>query len=454
MLTASRPLASPLLKLYLAAWAGYFVLLTVLPVSYSRLQAPLAVISLCLWIAISCVVAMIVEWLLGRARSTALRLPLSGGRPLSLTDLKRIIYFGMTLSVAGFLCLLYDRIFVQHIDFSQGIAVARELWRQAGEDRSGVSSAFSVIGYLIGSAFFCSIAIAHLHWEIVPTALRRLVTYGGLLLVMGNSLLTGGRSIILVQLAAVVAVAGIRKLHGLRGFPGRGLRTAAIGLAVLSLAIGYSVYVFGQRAIAGRTLPALYADTEVAYLGGQPTPAYFAIDDLPSGISGFADLSVVAGMYLTHSYGTFEAVLEGGNLPGSATFIYVRELLAKLSLIPPANNDWVFQGLFLSLPGSLYYDFSWPGFYLGAVLLGLALGCVPALLIRTGGSGLFLSLGLLFVLCALLAPLLLAIDILSVPFMVLGFILVDALNRMRGGGTNWLIVADPVSLYEPVAKRQ
>jgi hypothetical protein len=43
-----------------------------------------------------------------------------------------------------------------------------------------------------------------------------------------------------------------------------------------------------------------------------------------------------------------------------------------------------------------------------------------------------------------MAPLVLAIDILSVPFLVLGFVQLDLVNRLLGGPSNWLYVSHPV----------
>ena len=51
--------------------------------------------------------------------------------------------------------LTYDKLFIQKIDYSAGLAFAREEWRQLGEEREGqASSIFSVIGYLLGSSYY------------------------------------------------------------------------------------------------------------------------------------------------------------------------------------------------------------------------------------------------------------------------------------------------------------
>ena len=56
-----------------------------------------------------------------------------------------------------------------HAELTQGIAVARYLWRNEAEARAGgVSSLFSVVGYLIGFSFFATAAIAHLAHSTPP----------------------------------------------------------------------------------------------------------------------------------------------------------------------------------------------------------------------------------------------------------------------------------------------
>ena len=219
-LTSRRPRwSAPHINLYIAVWIGYCALLLILPVRYGRLESFTTVWSMSLWVLLSAAVAYGVHIALDRGTNDTRRYLI--GRPLQTSDVSRIVYIGMGLSALGFACLFFDRVVLQGIDYSQGIAIARELWRREGETREGVSSVFSVVGYIVGFSFFCSIAVAHLHWEHISKAARRTVFFGGLVLVMANSLLIGGRSIVLVQLAAIIAIGGFRTSFGLAAFPGR-----------------------------------------------------------------------------------------------------------------------------------------------------------------------------------------------------------------------------------------
>jgi len=436
--------SAPHINLYIAVWIGYCALILILPVRYGRLESFTTAVSLLLWVLVSAVVAYGVHAVFGRGADQRRRYV--AGRPLETSDVVRIVYIGMILSAVGFACLFFDRVVLQGIDYSRGIAIARELWRRAGESREGVSSVFSVVGYIIGFSFFCSIAVAQLHWERIGKAARRVVIFGGIVLVMANSLLIGGRSIVLVQLAAIVAIGGFRKSLGLAAFPGRVGRVFLIGGALFVLGLGYSIYVFGARAAAGGGLPALYVEGTLPWLGGEPTDAFFALERLPEALADTAALGTLAGAYLTHSFGTFESALEFGGTPGTVSFIFVRELLAKMGLIAAPTEALAFEGRFLSLPGSLWYDFGWVGFYVGAVVMGVLIGVVPAVLSWSRGGGIAICIAMTLLLTALLAPMVMAMDILCVPFMVIGFGLVDMVHRLRGGGGNWLVVGRRVWL--------
>jgi hypothetical protein len=98
------------------------------------------------------------------------------------------------------------------------------------------------------------------------------------------------------------------------------------------------------------------------------------------------------------------------------------------------------EGRFLSLPGSLWYKFSRPGFYAGAVVMGVLIGLVPAVLSSSRCRGTGSDIAMTLLLTAPLAPLLMAVDIICVPFMIIGFGLVDVVHRALGGGGNWVVL--------------
>lgn len=368
---------------------------------------------------------------------------------MSIAALERLIWLSLAMSVIGFLSLCFDRVVLQGIDFSNGIAAARQLWRIAGEGRESVSSIFSVVGYLLGFTFFVSTTLAHLHWENLRKRTRFGVVAIAFLLVAAHSLLTGGRSVVLVQLACIVSVCGLRAILGVKMMPGRGARIWLGGSVAMILCVGYSLYVFSARAELGDTLPERYAAGMLGYLGATPTAGFYKLNMMPSSAAATAQFATVAGAYLTHSYGTFESVLAMDMTPGGVSFGFIRDLLSKLGVGEPEPAQWILSGRFLSVPGSLWYDFGWIGFFVGAAVVGVLMGSAPRILMLRNGGGVSLMAVLVILLTAFLAPLVLSIDILSVPFLVLGFIQVDAIQRLFwGGGGNWLQISHAVRRAE------
>jgi hypothetical protein len=430
--------------LYALAWLGYFGLLALLPVRYGTLEAFPALASMLLWVGLSLLTAHTTHFAVAARRPITRSEFLAAGRPFTVAELERLVWLSIWMALAGFVCLCYDRIILQGIDFTQGIAVARQLWRRAGEVRGGVSSIFSVLGYLLGFSFFVATTLGHLHWEFLARRTRWGVIISATILVAANSLLTGGRSIVLIQLASIVAVGSIRALLGLRMMPGRGVRIWLGTTLTLLVAVGYSLYVFSARADTGKVLPEKYATAMLGYLGGEPTQGFYDLNVLPAPVAATTQFATVAGAYLTHSYGSFESVLQMEAKPGSVSFGFVRELFAKMGVGQTDSADWLLSGRFLSVPGSLWYDFGWGGFFAGAIVIGLLFGFAPRVLALRNGAGLSIAIVLVTIMTGLLAPLVLSIDILSVPFLLLGFLQVDLINRVLRGPANWLYVSKPV----------
>jgi hypothetical protein len=359
----------------------------------------------------------------------------------------RLIGIGMVLSFAGLGLLLVDKVVIQQIDFSQGIAIARDLWRREGEFREGISSVFSVLGYLLGFTFMAAAALAHLRWESLRPAIRTFALCGSVFLGLAYSLLTGGRSIILVQLAAFAATGALRVLAGHKFFPGRMLRALSWAIALLGLAIFYSVYVFSERAAAAGIDPSVYSNEMLAFLGGSPTDRFQTLEALPEGLSGVAQFGVIAGAYLTHSFGTFESVMDMMSTPGSASFVFARSLLARLGMSDPVVEEWILSGRFLSLPGVLWYDFGWLGVCVGAALLGILLGLIRPLLHVKRFPATSTSFCVAIIVTCLISPLLLAPDLLAFPLMWVGFLVLGLIACLANIRISWLPAAGVMRVF-------
>lgn len=417
-------------------WIGYFCLMAVLPIRYDSVELSNALSLLVIFVVMTAGCAT----LLGAFHSAAAK-PQDAGvlcaaRPLDRSELNHIVMLGLVLSGVGLALLAYVRVSVQGIDYSQGLAVARELWRVEGEARSGVSSPLSIPGYALAFFFFASTFLGHLHWEYLSRWSRCHLVVGGLLLVVGHSVLSGGRSVLLLQLVSVVGVAVIRKAQDRKSFPGRFWRGALFATVSILAAISYFLYVFSERAIASGVPAEAYAQSAIAFMGAAPTEVFLAIPSLPEPLASLTHFCVIAGAYATHSVGTIASVMEYSSHQGVATFVGAREFLAAFGLMHESEG-WVLAGAFLSLPGALWYDFGVLGVLAGAGSTGAALAGVGWIIRNGSGGGISVGFAAATLITAAVSPLIFALDSLAFPFMVLGYLGLASYSHLVFGSRNW-----------------
>lgn len=346
---------------------------------------------------------------------------------------RSLVRIALWMSVVGLVALVYDKVAVQGIDYSEGIAAAREEWRELGEEREGqASSVFSMVGYLFGSAYYVAIVLALTQPRVLAPAQRLPALLASIALLLANSAISGGRSSVL--LAAVVSLAALASRRNLRLtdlLPGRSSRRAFA--VVAALAAAYLLYVFSARAQSGDTDVLEYALDFLPFLGLEVSPWYErALDGGP--LSAFSALCVLAASYVTHSFATVAAILEAGPEDKTIVFLHIASLLNKLGALSPPDGDWFLAGRMPSVPGAFWHQFGAAGFVGGSLLLG-ALGAaarrwtalrpqrlVPLGVFTLGGATLMLT------------PMLFAADFLSFPFAFGSFLqlaLVDRWLRWR-----------------------
>lgn len=426
------------LKMYLFVWAAWLILWLINPVSYNGGNVWGAISLLFIFVAVSVFVALGMQGVFISAPRVRLARPRPG---LGVKELSFILKISILLSFIGTACLFYDRMVIQGIDYSHGIAVARSTWNNEEKLRGGISSWASVVGYLIGSDYFVTAVLCFLHWEWIPGKLRARALFAVVVLLGLNSFLLGGRSIVMMIFCALFATGMLRHMYGRPFLPGRKRTHRVIGLIVL-VGISYSMYVFHARAVASDMAPVVYARNNVLWLGGKPTSTFDAIGSLNKPVADVLYLSVQVDAYLTHSLGILQLSMVAPNRPGTASFNYARELLSRIGIPVSGDENWLFAGKFITMPGSIWYDFGWSGVILAAVVLGLSLGLCQIMVANRNAAGIGVVFALAIWLTALLAPLLISVDIMSFPWMVLGFIEMSALAFVRYGGHSWLEVAE------------
>lgn len=407
-------------KHFFITWLAYWLAILILPV---RSIYPEVYSAFLLQISF---VALVLIGYFGVVVVGGSHKPLSISREAKL-DIARLIKFSLLFSVIGTLFLIYDKLYVQNIDYSQGVAVAREAWRREGEQRAGgVSSIFSVLGYLLSSGYFVAATLLVIVGNELSTLKRLIIVLLIFILLMTNSFLAGGRSnVLLIAVFVVGAIAATRSWSFKEIFSSSWLRLI---IYILSFsAFVYVLYVFSERAKATGVDPLSYLNGFLPYLGLELNS--HILNGMGEQIlANVSSLLILSTSYITHSFSTTAAIMQHG--PGSETivFVYPMKILFKLGLTPQPDSAWFLAGRFPSLPGALYYQFGLFGYSSIAFLIGMLSGIARVCYFLYPSSVLLLCFYLTMYSVLLVSPLLLVIDFMSFPFVVVSFIFV-ALTR-------------------------
>ena len=406
-----------MLKRFSAVWITYWLVYLILPVSSiypNTIEAFIVQLTFVVSVVAGCVAVDIV-------------LPHGIGAEIKVQKLsgaRRIATWCMFLSCIGIAALVYDKVHVQGIDYSHGLAAARQQWRRLGVSRDGaISSMYSVVGYALSSLYFVSLMLALTQRHAFTLRRRLAVVILSFILLMISSILAGGRSNILLGAAFFAASLGSVEAGSIRYVFSR-LSARMWIYAGVGLGAGYTVYVFYSRAQAGDTRAVAYALGFYADLGLKAAPWFKQfVETTPGG--GLLAMIVLAFAYIEHSFASVSAIVSW-HLPGDKTllFAYLDSLASRLGLMAPPDTAWPLAGKFPSLPGELLYQFGWLGFLIASAIVGFLSALVKAWFGAARSSllryGVYLSVECVL----LLSPLIFAGDVMSFPFIVASFVMV------------------------------
>lgn len=407
-------------KHFIVVWMLYWATVALLPV-HSIYPGTVAAATL----QIAFVLLVLLGMAVARSTVEVRAMPVAG--QFDIPGTKTLIKIALAMSVVGLLSLTYDKVYVQGIDYSEGVAIAREEWRQLGEEREGVSSIFSMLGYFLGSAYYVAIVLAITQIRTLSAGQRLWALLLGFVLMMANSAITGGRSNVLLVAAFVLgAFVSRRRLTFARVVPGRTHRRLI--KLILLLGFAYTVFIFYQRAQAGEVDALDYAIDFLPFLGLEPSEAYRASLD-GTLLSSLSAMLVLTLSYVTHSFATAAAIMDVPVEDKTIIFLHITGMLAKLGFSSPPDGDWFLSGRLPSVPGSLWHQFGWFGFIIGSWLLGaVAEGCRIWSALRPSR---LMPLGAYVMAHAtlVLTPALFAGDFLSFPFVLGSFVQLALIGR-------------------------
>ncbi len=406
---------------FIVVWLLYWLAIASLPV-HSIYPGTFAAAMLQLGFVVIVLAGILITRLLAGGRA----FPRPGGYDIPTAN--TLIRLALWMSMIGSFCLIYDKVIVQGIDYSNGVAFAREEWRKLGEDRdSNASSIFSVLGYFFGSAYYVAIVLAVTQVGVVSPKLRMQSLLAVFVLLMVNSAITGGRSNLLLVVVFVLAAFRSRKgLALLNVFP-RANQRLAIKLALL-LGFVYTVFIFYQRAEAGGSDALNYAIEFLPFLGFEASYEYRAGLD-GSALSSLSAMLVLTVSYVAHSFATVAAIVDATPENKTIVFLHLAGIANKLGLTGPPDGDWFLAGRFPSLPGALLYQFGWLGFISGSLLLGALSELCRSWAANRPDRLMPLGSYVMAHATLLLTPALFAGDFLSFPFVLGSFVQLAVIDR-------------------------
>ena len=416
-----------LVKSYLSIWFFYFIIVALLPASYSNGDYYMGVFWLFVLVILSTATFFI---LFSSYPQTRNRYLVYGINPPKY--LNTMMWCSILFSMISVIFLTYDRITLQGVDYSKGVAFAREQWRVLGENRKGVSSIFSLFGNLLSGFPIILSSFLYLYYDEFKKTIRFLSLSISVLTVGISAFLSGGRSIIMMFLVSMFLIGLLRKFRG-NGFVPRKISFIVLLFVIFIIIFSfiYAVYVFHLRAVAGGDSSLSYLVSTLNHLGGVYTG-----DTSSNEISLVDDIInyfVIVGAYLVHSVWTFQSILELNSYDGAVTFNFYRVLLARI-FDTNAFVEWEFAGLFSTYSGAFYYDYGAVGAIISSFAVGFLIYISTLILYCRKLNPLHLGVFLSSMYIVLLSPLLFAVDIMSFPFILFDFFLLylmSAFLRMR-----------------------
>ena len=351
--------------------------------------------------------------------------------PKALSFYDRIaIFVGLAIGVLALASLFGDRM-IQGISYADGVCYARGQMTRLGQQREGVSSIFSVLGQLLGYAYFVPAAIVTIRqvsrktfWGVIAASFA---------ILMLQSEVAASRSTIMLfgmfGFAAICLRVSSGKLPRIR------LIDVAMSALIAAAALGFILNVFACRATASKMTTEQYYHEFEGFLGASPSdkagsPKTDASPASKRSSGGkLHGLLGITALYATHSAFTFASIV---SLPPNhylMTLSGPAVLLKKIGIdIENGQEQDTVTGRFPSMPGSFYNDFGVFGILVVAVALGVAmwLGTLLLSLVPT-------SLFMVGFACAVLAilyvsPLLFALNIMAFPFVCFAFVAVPAVS--------------------------
>ena len=225
--------------------------------------------------------------------------------------MSRFLWTAAIVGGIGVSSLIYDRVAVQGIGFSSGLAQARAAWATSGMERlGGVSSVFSAVGNILWALAYVVLALVVLVWERLRVFERvvLLILAGGM--IIATSALNGGRTPILLGLGIFISVCLVRSSVGLALFPPLLVKVRKMRVLVALCILAYFPYISILRSEMTQIDARTYATIMLTLVHGQWTDGIHDLDSLPNSVEAGVYPVLLSGIQWVHPFLVLETVIE------------------------------------------------------------------------------------------------------------------------------------------------
>lgn len=313
---------------------------------------------------------------------------------------ERTVWILLLVAAVGVAFHIYAKVVLLGIDYSKGIAVARETWLASGDGGAGASSLASMLGYLLSSFHFAAWFLTLRYWESFPRPRACLLLVTTLLLNMLFFGALGSRSGVIALVALGLTVLCLRQHKQLGTLPPLGGRLRVLFWPCVALVpLAYAMLLFSERvggydnyAPPQEVSPVQSADALIQsadqvissdyYLmklalriHGVPSDSFSAYMEIPPALRRITNYLFLCGIYVSHTQWTWAYVMTLPQRPGLATPGHLTAGLIALGLLDASSQNKPDLGYSnLSLPGALWYDGGTAVLLMAALVQGLLMG--------------------------------------------------------------------------------
>jgi len=328
------------------------------------------------------------------------------------------------LPILGLIFLIIDRIYIRGIDYSKELREARYEWLG-----SEGGTFFGIVGTIIIHVAYPSIFFALRNSSLLSKKKMLLLIITSITSVLGISILNGGRSAILFFLITItIAIATRAKTASAFIFTSK-KKAIFLITTLFFISIFYVFKVIESSANLGQTSLADLMSISITEMHGVPSKDFFSDSH-----NNITYLTLYSLAYLFHSQWTTQSMYNLPDTPGYYSIISMPIMyLDKLGIINAGAENVPFykEGLFLSLPGGIYYDFRWFGIILSAIIIGMFFGITLFYLTRLdrfGSLKMMIIISTLYIL--ILSPAFAAYGLGHYFFIIFSFALIGMLSRL------------------------